>query len=195
MKRLSNTLSLLLLLIILGLCGYGYFYFQKSKYLQVQKQSEILLTQVENVKKLIAVEGYFSEILSHKDYYAFDVYPLRKKALVRVKAKASVGFDLTDLEAYVEPETKTLYISDFPSSELLSLDHDVDYYDITEGTFNYFTTADYNKLNQQAKDLIIQKVGESNLYQQADDQGQILFKNLQDLVTGMGWQLEISPSP
>ncbi len=159
------------------------------------RQSDILMTQVENVKKLVAVEGHFSEILSHKDYYTFDVYPLRKKALVRVKAKASIGFDLGQITAYTDTEKKILYLSEFPQSELLSLDHDIDYYDISEGTFNYFTTEDYNNLNAQAKSLIKQKIAESNLYSQADEQGRIMFQNLQDLVSGMGWQLEIIPQP
>ncbi|GAA5220792.1 DUF4230 domain-containing protein [Membranihabitans marinus] len=195
MKSIRTITRLLIVVGLLGLLGFGYIYFQKNAQLKVMRQSDILMTQVENVKKLVAVEGHFSEILSHKDYYTFDVYPLRKKALVRVKAKASIGFDLGQITAYTDTEKKILYLSEFPQSELLSLDHDIDYYDISEGTFNYFTTEDYNNLNAQAKSLIKQKIAESNLYSQADEQGRIMFQNLQDLVSGMGWQLEIIPQP
>jgi hypothetical protein len=38
--------------------------------------------------------------------------------------------------------------------ELISLDHTLDYYDISEGTFNSFSAEDYNKINNDVKEHI-----------------------------------------
>ncbi|MBK9982670.1 MAG: DUF4230 domain-containing protein [Saprospiraceae bacterium] len=46
-------------------------------------------------------------------------------------------------------------ISGMPPAEILSVDHDLDYYDLSEGFFNSFSTEDYNKINADAKDFVI----------------------------------------
>ncbi|WP_236974730.1 DUF4230 domain-containing protein [Membranihabitans maritimus] len=195
MKKVRNSILLLIILLLIAGGLGGYFWVKNLEYKRVITQSDILLTQIENVKKLIAVEGYFTEIYTHKDYYKFDVAPLRKKALIRVKAKASVGFDLSNLQARTDGETKTLYLSSFPPPELLSLDHNLDYYDISEGTFNFFTTTDYNVINNNAKVFIEDKVESSELMTQAVKQEEQIMETIKDLVKGMGWRLEIVESP
>ena len=146
-------------LIIVLLSGLLFGIFLTREYfswreVQLEETSQVLLERIQAVNKLITVEGHFTEILSHKKYLGWDLPGLRKSALVRVTAKVSVGFDLNALEISMRPKTKQVVISDLPKPEILSIDHSLDYYDITEGTFYPFTEADHNAINQRARGLI-----------------------------------------
>ncbi|HFA50700.1 MAG TPA: DUF4230 domain-containing protein [Bacteroidetes bacterium] len=160
--------------------------------LQVAEDASILLEKIKSVTKLITVEGYFSEIYDYQDYYGYDLSIFRKKALIRVKAKVSVGYDLEKMKITSFPEKKTIVISEMPPPELLSIEHDLDYYDIQEGMFNAFSKDDYNKLNANAKDFIRQKAQESDLFDKADLQRNKMFEMIRLLVENAGWKLEIS---
>lgn len=195
MRDLKNILIIVLALLLLLVVGGGITWMRNFEYRKSVEESEVILNQVRNVQKLIAVEGYFSEIYSHKDYYGFDIPLLRKKALVRVKAKASVGFDLSQLNPRTDPAAKILHISKFPEPELLSLDHNLDYYDITQGTFNYFTTKDYNIINRRAKSFIETQVARSELMDQAKKQSMRTLETIREIVEGMGWTLEVDKGP
>ncbi|HLU93170.1 MAG TPA: DUF4230 domain-containing protein [Membranihabitans sp.] len=195
MKNARNLLLIILSILVLALVGGGLSWMRSFENRNVIQQSDIILNQVQNVRKLITVEGYFTEIYTHKDYYKFDISPLRKKALVRVKAKASVGVDLAELHPWTNPQTKTLHIQKFPQPEILSLDHRLDYYDITEGTFNYFGTADYNAIHKNARQFIEDKILASEMMTQARSQSQSILETITSLVENMGWKLVIEETP
>jgi len=116
-----------LALIYGGWRAYNYVTLSAKSHIEVN--STVMLERVREVSKLITVEGYFSEIYDYKDYYFMDILPLRKKALIRVKAKVSVGSDLTEAEMTADERTKTLVIRNIPPAEILSIDHSLDYYD------------------------------------------------------------------
>ncbi len=155
------------------------------------ENATVLLEKIKAVTKLITVEGYLSEIYDYQDYYGYDLPGFRKKALLRIKAKVSVGYDLEGMKITSFPERKTIEISELTFPELLSLEHELDYYDIQEGVFNNFSTDDYNKLNANAKDYIRQKAQESELFDRARLQRNNVFEMIQLLVEGAGWQLVI----
>lgn len=191
MRNLKNILLLLLILVIFV----GGFWV--SRYLtdaigpQKIESSDMIMERVRQVNKLITIEGYFSEIYDYKDYKGFDVSFLRKKALIRVKAKVSVGFDLTKMQYKFDEEKKIMTIEKIPLPEILSIDHDIDYYDITEGTFNSFTPEDYNTLNRNAKEFIKSKVEASELMKMANNQTLKLIETLNLVIGNAGWKVEI----
>ena len=96
---------------------------------------------------------------------------------------------MKQLEIKALPENKVIEISHFPDPEILSIDHDIDYYDVQEGTFNSFSPEDYTKLNQSAKDFILKKAEESDLYTAAEKQGQELLETIRFLAESAGWTL------
>src|SRR5690625_2044925 len=159
MRGIKDFLLIILLVLLMIVTIGGFFWIRGFENRKVTEDSDIILQQIRQVQKLITIEGYFTELYSHKDYYGFDIPLLRKKALVRVKAKASIGFDLSQLHPWTDPKTKTLYIQKFPEPQLLSLDHTHGYYDSTQCSFNYFPTADYNRINQNAKRSEERRVG------------------------------------
>jgi len=157
------------------------------KEVKVQEESQVLLEKIKKVYKVVTVEGYFSEVYDYQDYWGYDFSPFRKKALVRVKAKVLAGYDLNTFEITSYPEQKKMVISELPKAQILSVEHDTDYYDLSEGTFNSFTTQDHNKIQAKAKDYIVAKAEESNLLQSAEEQGKEALEMIEFMVESMGW--------
>ena len=153
------------------------------------EKSTVLLQEIKDVMKLVTIEGYFSEVYDYKDYYWADWKPFSKKALIRVKAKVSIGYDLEQMTFRADGLTKTIYITGLPKPELLSIDHDLDYYDLQEGSFNSFSTEDYNTLNKRAKDFITSKVEDSELYDRAEEQISDVQAMVESMVVGQGWRV------
>ncbi len=166
------------------------WYYQKNKPTEAES-SVVLLERVKQVTKLVTVEGFFSEIYDYKDYYGYDLSFFRKKALIRVKAKVSVGYDLEKMEITADQQTKTIRLRHIPAAEILSIEHDLDYYDIQQGIFNSFSTEDYTKLNARAKNFIREKALESDLVKQATQQRNLIFDSIRFMVESTGWKLEI----
>lgn len=156
---------------------------------QVREESQVLLEKIKKVYKVVTVEGHFSEVYDYEEYWGYDFSPFRKKALVRVKAKVLAGYDLNNLKITALPEEKKIMISALPPPEILSVEHDMDYYDLTEGTFNTFSTEDHNKIQAKAKAYIVEKAKESNLLQSAEEQGKEALEMIQFIVEGTGWQV------
>jgi len=186
-KKLLFALGLILFF-LLGLWVSKYVYHWAD--LQKEETSEVLLERVQTVAKLITVEGYFSEVYDYKDYYGYNLSLFRKKALIRVKAKVSVGYDLSQLEFKARPDEKIIIVNNLPDPEILSIDHDLDYYDISEGVFNSFSPQDYTKLNQRAKQYIEERAKESELLQSAQHQGKQILDMMRFMVEQSGWQME-----
>jgi len=196
MKKGLTAFALLALMVLVFL-GTRYWYTKDS--ITVTQESDVLLEKIRTVTKLVTVEGQFSEIYDYKDYWKYDLSPFRKQALVRIKGTVSVGYDLNNINIESFPNEKKMVISQVPDPIILSIDHDLSYYDITQGTFNSFTTQDYNKINKNAKLLIQEKAEASELFDAAQKQGNQLLDIVEFMTTQMGWTLEIHsenyPSP
>ena len=156
---------------------------------QTIEEATTLINRIEKVSKLVTVDGYFSEVYDYKDYYGYDWSIFRKKALIRVKAKVSAGYDMGEIDIEAVPREKSIILRGLPSAEILSIDHDLDYYDLREGTFNAFSTEDLTKLGTQAKDYIGKSAEQSDLLQQAESRGQELIETIRFMVESSGWSL------
>lgn len=157
------------------------------------EEATVLLERIEKVTKLITVEGYFSEVYKYKDYYKYDISLLRKQALMRIQAKVSVGYDLSGLDITVDESNKKVIMVFPDSAQILSVEHDLDYYDISEGTFNSFDKDDYNKLNASAKDFIREKAMQSDLFDTAGAQLEDMVDIIRALVSASDYTLEVIP--
>lgn len=190
----SSINKYLLIFALLAVFGAGilitrwYFLSQQAV---VQESGTVLLERIKQVAKLVTVEGYFSEIYDYKDYYGYDLGLFRKRALIRVKAKVSVGYNLEKMKITAIPESKTIHLSGIPTAEILSIEHDLDYYDVQEGFFNEFSSEDYNKLNANAKEFIRKKALESDLVKTASTQKNTLLETMRFMAESTGWKLEV----
>ena len=194
---MAKTLKYIFLILLIGALVFGIWKFRtlfSSPPTYIEQNSQILLERMEKVNKLITVDAYFSELYDYKDYYYYDFSMFRKKALIRIKAKVSVGYDFEKISIETNDETKTIYIKDFPKPEILSVDHDLDYYDLSEGTFNSFSEEDHNKINKNAKDFIKEKAAESDIFDESEQQKEELIEMFQWMIQTSGWKLQVGDS-
>jgi Protein of unknown function (DUF4230) len=182
-----------LTIIVLGLVGGVWFYMQ-NKLFEVNKaeSSTLVLEKVKTVTKLISAEGQFSELYNYKESYDYDFFNLfSKKIILRVTAKVSVGYDFEKINITIDSLTKTMTLNELPLPEILSIDHDLDYYDISEGSFNKFTAQEYNMINKKAKELIANKAKNTPLIAAAELQKNEYIKMMEMALKSGGWTLVI----
>ncbi|MFM2392685.1 MAG: hypothetical protein RLZZ546_667 [Bacteroidota bacterium] len=180
--------GIILIALLLGLY-LGRSFFSTKNY--AEEKSSVVVEKIEKVFKLITVETNVSELYQYKDYYNYDWSFLRKKAILRVNAKISVGYDIKKLNIRVDQKTKKIYISKLPKVEVLSVDHNLDYYDVEEGVFNSFSPEDYNHINKNAKEYITKIASNKEVLQKAEEQEQNLMSMLTTMSRGMGYELTI----
>lgn len=192
---LKRIAAVLLLASLIALSGY-LFYRSLTPRAATVEESSILLEKMEKVLKLITVEGHFTEVFSRNEYQGSWGFFWDKKVLLRVKAKVSVGYDLKKVVLIPDPETRTMTLSAWPEPEILSIEHGIDYYDISTGLFQSMTPADYNRINQAAVDLIRAKAAKSKLIDEARAQRNEALDLLRYMAQNAGWKLEeASPEP
>jgi hypothetical protein len=185
---------LILLGVILGLAGgiAATHWFLKSRNPQVnQVQSTLLLDKIKHVCKLITVEGEFSEVFAHRDGKSmfFKLLQMEKKALLIVKAKVLIGFDLTKINIEMHPEKKRVKLSHFPNPEIMSMETDLEFYDVQKGLINKFSEVDLTNMNIKSKEFIREKIERSYLFDIARNQAADTVAIIRQLIDSVGWEL------
>lgn len=189
-KRLA-LIGLVLFVFLLG--GWLTYRFMRPASQPVESAS-VLLEKIREVVKLTTVEGEFTEIYSYNDYSGYFTWFWDKKALVRVQAVVAVGYDLGNLKMEVDSANHVLRIGPLPEPQILSIDHTLDYYDVSTGVFTEFSPQDYNRMNQKAKELIREKAQQSELLPTARAQSARIFETVRFMAENTGWELQIIPS-
>ncbi len=177
----------LLATLVLGIFMAKWWYADRR---ETRQEETVLLEQVKAVSKLVTTEGYFSEILSETDTKLFYGFPSTKKVLIKVKAKVSAGFDLSNMKIDADATTKTLRLSNIPPPNIISIEPEISFYDINNGVFNQFSPEDYSRLNKKAIEVIREQALKSAFMQTVTEQGGKNFEALRLLTTSLGWRLE-----
>lgn len=161
---------------------------------QTNSQAVILLDKIKKVCKFITVEGDFAEIYHYKDVKQrfLNLISSEKKALVVVKAKAHIGYDLAKIELKADRIRKKIILKNFPLPEVLSIETNLDYYDKTDGMFNKFEAKDLTGLHNDAKEHIHKKIPESGLIQIAQKEALETILLIEAIVETIGWKLDYS---
>jgi len=186
--RLFQILVVVASFLIGGWLSWHYF----SAKPKAAEDATVLLEKIKTVAKLSTVEGTFSEIYNYSEYQGYFTFFWDKKVLVRVRATVSAGYNLEHLNIETDPISKTVRMRNLPKAEILSIDHSLDYYDISEGLFSSFSPEDYNRINHRAKELLRDNALKSNLLAQAEEQGAKMIDLIRFMVEGAGWKLDIS---
>jgi Protein of unknown function (DUF4230) len=189
MQSKNNLLYLLGLIVALILGVYIANWWYRDNMPQRKEESQVLLEHIKNVTKLVTVEGYFSEIYSEEDTKSYYLFSSTKRILIKVKAKVSAGYDLSNMKIDADATTKTLRISNIPDPSIIAVEPEISYYDIANGVFNTFTTEDYTRLNKKAVDTIRTQASQSNFMNTVKTQGIKNFDAIRALAEGMGWKV------
>ena len=187
---------LILVIILLALIGlYSIISKIDKDEPEVIVSQAVLLERVEKVYKLVTIEGSFSEIYNYQHHYFADIWPFRKKALVRINAKVLVGYHLDNMILTMDEETRTISLNIDQEPEILAIDHDVDYYNFENGLFNVITNEDITDISSRAKESIREKAEESDLFEQAEQQKEDFIEILRITVESAGWNLVDQKKP
>jgi hypothetical protein len=192
-KTLTNLVSLALVFVA-GIFISQFFDFNLSKSVE-ENESIIVLERIKKVAKLVTVEGHFSESYTHKEWnnymgIDFNFGPFKKKARLKVTAKALIGFDLEKMTFTTMEDKKTLVISELPEPEILSIEPNIVYEDLYEGYLNSYTKEERTKLNKMATDFIRNKVLENKtLKESAVEQGYEILKIIELIAKDAGWEV------
>jgi hypothetical protein len=157
-----------------------------------QEQSVVLIEKTRSICKFITVERDFSEISHYqnvKDKIANFLLGI-KKAVILIKAKARIGFDLTKIEMYSTSEKKTIRLKNLSQPLILGIDIAFCYYDKSEGWANYFTSDGLTEVTHNDKQHIIDKVTESGLMDQAKKEAVLAIKTMGRLAATIGCTLD-----
>ncbi|UII77116.1 DUF4230 domain-containing protein [Flagellimonas sp. HMM57] len=169
--------------------------FRKKENKELTKQqSTVLLDKIQSVCKLVSVEGDFAEIYHYENTKErfMSLLSSKKKALIVVKAKVHIGYDLKKLDLKADTENKRIILANFPEPEVLSIEPDLQFYDIKNGLFNSFSPDDLTKLNLEAKDHIKQKIPESGLMATAKKEALQAVLLVEKIVETIDWTLDYS---
>ena len=192
MNKTKNIIIVLFAILLAGVLGWYVGFKKQWGEAQVTENSTVMLEKIQKVFKFVAAEGEISEIYDYKDYQYYDISPFRKKILVRVNAKVLVGYDFEKANFTVDEATRTITIDSLGPAEVLAIDHDLDYYDIQEGTFNYFSEEELNEINEKAKNYAASIVKDSDLFQVAQDQKDDLIDMMRVAARSAGWEILVS---
>jgi hypothetical protein len=186
---IRQWLSIMLLMAVLAL---GLWFWLKTSFFATveTEKSTIMLEKVKKVTKLIAVEGQYSELYTFGEDVNHDYFGLfSKKIILRVNAKVSVGYDFEKVKLTIDSLAHTVTLDQMPAAEILSIEHDIDYYDLDQGTFNEFTKEEYTTYQRKAKDLITQKAASDPLIKEASQQKEDYISMMDMALKSAGWKL------
>ena len=164
---------------------------KKSKEL-TEHQSTVLLEKIKSVCKLISVEGDFAEIYKYENTKErfMSLVSSKKKALIVINAKALIGYDLQKIFMHADNEKKKIILTNFPEPEVISIEPELEFYDIQNGLFNTFTPNDLTSLNKEAKKHILEKIPESGLMDTAKREAVEAVLIIEKIVETIGWKLD-----
>jgi hypothetical protein len=186
----KKTINVILFFIVIIAAIFLYFKSTQNDK-KIEEDAQIILKSVTAVSKLVVLESQWSEIYTYKETEKvfFNLVPTEKKAIVLLKAKAQISYDLKKLKIKIDKENKQLIIQSLPKEEIM-IEPDLEYYDIETSVFNKFKPSDFNKIQKNAKAFIQNEIEKSGLKNQAK---QVFIEKLQSLISlteGLGWTVK-----
>ena len=157
---------------------------------EIRSQSVLIRDQISNVGKLIVSEGNYNEVFTFEDSKkVFGAYlTAEKKALIMVKTKVTIAYDLHDITYSIDSINKVLRLTYIPPEEI-SVYPELEYYDVQSDFFNPFNAEDYNRIKEEVSQKVLQKVNKSVLKSNAQNRLISELAKFHILTESMGWTL------
>lgn len=182
--------NILIVTLVLCLVSIFTFFIQNQSKVKTEEEANIILNKIEEVNKLILVEGSFAEVYTYKQATRlfYNLFPVEKKVIVIVEAKASVGYDLSKVKYEIDKEHKKIVIKSIPTEEII-IEPKVRYYDIQQSQFYKLDANDLTKINAKAIELIKTKVKASSIPGTAEDRLAEVLENIIFTSENLGWEV------
>jgi lipopolysaccharide export LptBFGC system permease protein LptF len=180
------------IVIIVGIVlAFKYCEFKKDDTSSLDYNTNLIQQQIVNVGKLIVTEGHFSEVVTYKNSnkYLLDMISFEKKALIVVNANVTVAYDLHKMKYEIDEKNKVIKIVSIPKEEI-TINPDIQYYNVEQSQLNAFTGDDYNKINKSVKANLAKKIEKSSLKTNAQNRLISELSKILILTNSMGWKLQ-----
>lgn len=176
---------------ILIVFGLRYCEHRKEEQERLEANTALIQKQLENVGKLIVTEGNYAQVFTYEDSKQFymDLFSANKRALVVVNAEASIAYDLSQIKTEVDEANKTVIITNIPQPEL-SINPNIQYYDVQQDYFNRFEASDYNKIKDTIEASLRKKIEASELVTNAQNRLISELQKIYILTNSMDWVLQ-----
>ena len=160
----------------------------RSASLGVHSESHTVVEGVKRVFKIVLAEGQLNEIYNYENTKKLLKFiPSTKKALVIVRARVLIGYDVKKCRWEVDEDQKRVRLLEFPKPEIFSVETDFNYYYFEDDLFNIIGRSDLQKIQELAKEQVKKAALKSGLMKIAADQMKLL---LGEVVSANNWQLE-----
>lgn len=180
------------IVIIVGIVlAFKYCEFKKDDSVSLDYNTNLIQQQIVNVGKLVVTEGHFSEVVTYKNSnkYLLDMISFEKKALIIVNANVTVAYDLHKMKYEIDEKNKVIKIVSIPKEEI-TINPDIQYYNVEQSQLNEFTGDDYNKINKSVKASLAKKIEKSSLKANAQNRLISELSKILILTNTMGWKLQ-----
>jgi hypothetical protein len=186
-----NKFALGFIAALIVLAVFWFFFDSKSEREELRASSELIQKQVNQVGKLIVTEGFYSKVFTFKNSQSLflNLWTSDKKALVVVNAKATVEYDLRQLQTEIDIDNKTLILKKIPDP-ILNIYPEIEYYDVTQDYFNSFEANDYNKVKNSVTAQMRAQIEKSDLMANSRDRLMSELTNFYVLTNSLGWTLK-----
>ncbi len=157
----------------------------------LEANTALIQKELKNVGKLIVTEGSYAQVFTYNDSkdLMYGLFDARKKALIVVNAKATIAYDLSEVKTDIDETTKTVTITNIPEPEL-SINPNIQYYDVTQDYLNQFTASDYNKIKSRVEKSLKKKIEATELRTNAENRLISELQKIYILTNSMGWTLK-----
>ena len=154
----------------------------------IRSESHTVVEGVKRVFKIVLAEGQLNEIYNYENTKKLLKFiPSTKKALVIVRARVLIGYDVKKCRWEINEEQKKLRLLEFPKPEIFSVETDFNYYYFEDDLFNFIGRNDLQQIQELGKEQVKKAALTSGLMKIAADQMKLL---LGEVVTANHWQLE-----
>ncbi len=181
---------------ILILLSFRYCEFKDNNNSRLEEHSALIEKTLKNVGKLVVTEGEYAEVFTYEDSKEFylDILTATKKALVVANAKATISYDLSKVETRIDETTQTVYITSIPKPEL-TINPNLEYYDVQQDLLNPFEAEDYNVIKSRVTNTLKNKIEASSLYTNAENRLITELHKIYILTNSLGWTLQYDATP
>ena len=163
---------------------------RKTQQQELIANTAMIQQQIEQVGKLIVTEAHYSQVFTYKNSQKLflNLVSANKKAMILAKAKATVEYDLRQMETKIDEKNKTVTIVSIPEP-VVNIYPEFEYYDVTQDYLNPFEGKDYNVIKSSITSQFRKKIDESDLRKDADERLISELLNIYILTKSMGWTL------
>ncbi len=191
MQNILKRILVIALIVLAIALAFKYCEFKKEDDSAIEYNTNLIQQQILNVGKLVVTEGHFSEVITYKNQqkYLMDMVSFEKKALVVVNANVTVAYDLHKMKYDIDEKNKTITILNIPKEEI-TINPDIQFYDVEQSKLNPFTGDDYNKINKSVKANLAKKIDKSSLKSNAQNRLISELSKILILTNSMGWKLQ-----